>query len=114
MEKKNFILLSILFCFVFLLASCGENSSSDTNLKNGQRLTLKEDTPVATSKDGVDKIIDYENQKNEKGLDDMEANGETTVLSKGTEVNVVDVGITTEVQTDDGTDYYAPEELFEK
>jgi hypothetical protein len=108
--KKTFILF--LIGLSLILVGCGSNSVSSSNLKNGQSIILPSDTPVASSKENVDKIISYVKNKNGSALNNMELQGDATVLSKGTKVNVVKVGIVTEIETEQGIHWFAPIENF--
>lgn len=110
MKKKNIALLSITLMFIFILVGCG--SSSSNNIKTGQRITLSDDLIVCDSKSDEDKFSKYAIANNIKGEQEMLNNGEAVTLSKGTEVNVVDAGITVaEIETSDGKDYYVEAEL---
>jgi len=107
--KRLFMFLLLIFT-VFLLAGSA-SSSSPSILQNGQSITLSNKTPVCSSKQNVDKLLFYLNQKNDSGVQSMYNGGEVKDLPKGTKVNVVNIGLVTEVETS-GTHWFAPMELF--
>lgn len=108
--KRLTIILLLVFS-IFFLVGCGSDSASST-LKDGQSITLSDVTPVCSSKDNVDKLISYMQQKNNSGIKSMYINGEVKDLPKGSRVNVVNTGIVTEIETSDGSHWYGPMELF--
>ncbi|MGU9539185.1 hypothetical protein ACQX0N_09415 [Clostridium tepidum] len=121
MKKKNLfkmvlLCLSIILC-MGLFVGCGESeeesSSTSSNLSSGERITLSEDALVCSSKKNVDKMIDYIHEKNSAGKQEMYERGDATILPKGTEVNIVKVGIVTEVETENGQTWFAPIEVFQ-
>lgn len=106
---KN-ILLIILTCFIFCLVGCSTDSSTDYT--SGDRIVLSYDAPVCSTKDNVDKMINYISKNNEEGQNEMIERGEATILPKGTEVNIVKNGIIVEIQTKSGNEYFAPFEAI--
>ncbi|NFS07349.1 hypothetical protein FDE99_06195 [Clostridium botulinum] len=122
MKKKKFFKM-VLLCLSFILClglfvGCGDeddssSTSSSSSLSSGERITLSEEAVVCSSKENVDKMIDYIREKNSAGKQEMYERGDATILPKGTEVNVVKVGIVTEVETENGTTWYAPIEVFQ-
>lgn len=107
MKKKNIILILVTLLFSIMLIACGGSS-----LSSGQRITLSSDTPVCSSKDNVDKVINFVNQNNEQGLEEMESSGEACTLPAGTEVNIIKTGIVIEIETSSGSHYFAPKEVI--
>lgn len=110
------IIMIIISCFmVFSLIGCGDSSSSSSsssNLTSGKRITLSDDAPVCSSKENVDKMISFVQNNNSKGQQEMIQRGEATILPKGTEVNIVKSGIVIEIETQNGTRWFAPEEAI--
>lgn len=106
------IFLVILSCFiVFSLMGCGDSdTSSSSNLSSGQSITLSDDTPTCSSKENVDKMIDFVQNKNSAGEQGMLDRGEAKILPKGTKVNIIKVGTVVEMEDENGTKYFAPEE----
>jgi len=94
---------------VAMLSGCG---GVNTSLTNGQQLTLTSNTPVGSSKEDVDKIINYVKANNESGLEEMESTGDARVLPAGTTVTIVKIGIVTEIKTKNGGQYFAPIEVL--
>lgn len=113
---KRIITILISCILILSLVSCGSSSStstsSKTTLHSGQSITLKDDTLVCSSKNNLDKMLSFMSQKNKDGQNQMLLNGQATILSKGTKVNVTSVGITTEVESN-GKKWYAPMEVFQ-
>jgi hypothetical protein len=56
MRKILSILITLMFTIV--LISCGD-SSSKTSLHSGQSITLSKDAPVCSSKENVDKMMNF-------------------------------------------------------
>lgn len=101
---------ALLICFAILsLIGCGDSSSYATT---GQSITLSQDTPVCSSKENVNKMISYVQNNNNDGASEMEKNGEATVLPAGTKVNIVKSGIVTEIETESGEKWFAPNEVI--
>lgn len=121
--KKKKILKAVLLCLSIILCmglfvGCGDedessSTSSTSNLSSGERITLKDDAFVCSSKENVDKLIDYIREKNSSGEQEMIDRGEVITLTKGTEVNIVKVGIVTEIETGNGEKWFAPIEVFQ-
>lgn len=107
---KKMICVVLCLLSVAMLSGCGD---TNTSLRNGQEITLSSNTPVASSKANVDKIINYVNANNESGLREMESMGDAEVLSAGTKVTIVKVGVVTEIETQYGAQYFAPIEVLE-
>lgn len=117
--KKNKFLKAVLLCLSIILCmgvlmGCGDDSSStSSSLTSGKRITLSDDAPVCSSKENVDKMIDYIRENNSAGKQEMINRGDATILPKGTEINIVKGGIVVEIETKDGTTWFAPKEVFE-
>ena len=110
-------IISIFISFIISLSfiSCGSSSSSSsTTLHTGQSLALSKDAPVCSSKENVDKMINFVKEKNSSGQDQMLARGEAKILPKGTQVNVISISATlvVEVETQDGKKWFAPDSAF--
>ncbi|WP_123052979.1 hypothetical protein [Clostridium sp. JN-1] len=105
LNKKTFI---IIFCFIIsiFMVGCGDDSSSNFNV--GEKITLSADAPVCSSKDNVDKMINYLQNKNEQAIEDMENNGEAKVIPQGSDVTIVKLGTVIEIEDSDGQDWYIP------
>ncbi|EHI99760.1 hypothetical protein CDLVIII_3185 [Clostridium sp. DL-VIII] len=87
-------------------------STSSKELHSGQSVTLKADTLVSSSKENDDKLMSYINKKNKDGENQMLISGQATILKKGTKVNIISIGITTEIEVN-GEKWYAPLECFQ-
>lgn len=105
-------IISAIICLLIMLSLIGCSSSSSSNITTGQSITLSDDTLVCTSKANEDKLISFINANNTSGENGMIQRGEAVILPKGTKVNIIDAGITTEIETQDGQDYFAPMELI--
>jgi len=107
------ILISCLF--ILTLVGCGNVSSSGTSAKStlhsGQSVTLSNNTLVCSSKDNLSKMLSFMREKNEDGQNQMLLNGQATILSKGTKVNVISTGMTVEIETSDNKKWVVPMEL---
>lgn len=120
MKKKKFfkmvlLCLSIILC-LGIFVGCGdeeESSSTSSSLNSGERITLSDDVPACSSKENVDKMIDYIKEENSAGKQEMISRGDAIILPKGTEVNIVKVGIIVEVETENGETWFTPIEAFE-
>lgn len=120
---KKLLMFLLLMFTVSQLAGCGSSqsssspsssssSSSSSIPQTGQSITLSDVTPVCSSKENVDKLLSYLREKNDSGLKSMYSRGEVKDLPKGTKVNVVKMGLVTEVETASGTHWFAPMEMF--
>lgn len=98
-------------------SSSSETSSSkpnDKNLRSGQSIVLNKNILVCSSKDNLDKMLSFMSAKNEDGQNQMLLNGQATILSKGTKVNVIDAGIAvTKIETLNSETWFAPREMIE-
>ena len=90
---KKIINILLLVIFAFSLVGCGEDTSTSTtsvsNIKPGQNITLSESTIVLTSQDAISELDNYSSNNNQSGQQDMISNGEAVVLPAGTQINVV-------------------------
>ncbi|ENK1242979.1 hypothetical protein AB2063_001107 [Clostridium botulinum] len=121
--KKNKFFKMVLLCLSIVLCmgvfvGCGDedessSTSSTSNLSSGERITLSEEAVVCSSKENVDKLIDYIREENSAGKQEMYERGDAITLPQGTEVNIVKVGIVTEVETENGSTWFAPIEVFQ-
>ncbi|NFT02951.1 hypothetical protein FDF18_06465 [Clostridium sporogenes] len=121
--KKNKFFKMVLLCLSIVLCmgvfvGCGDedessSTSSTSNLSSGERITLSEEAVVCSSKENVDKLIDYIREENSAGKQEMYERGDAITLPQGTEVNIVKVGIVTEVETGNGETWFAPIEVFQ-
>lgn len=121
-DKNNNFLIPIILVIIAVVwaissfshssSSPTETTSTGTSFSNGQSIILSADTPVCSSKENVDKLINYVREKNNSAVNTMYARGEVKDLPKGTKVNVIKAGIVTEVETENGTHWFAPMELF--
>lgn len=98
---------------IIRVIGCSGSNSSSTDLKSGQSLKLSENALVCSSKDNVDKIISYINNDNQEAIQNMHLRGEATVLKSGTTIDIIKVGIVTEIETQNGERWFAPFEVFE-
>lgn len=87
------------------------STSSKTTLHSGQSVTLSDGTLVCSSKENLSKMLSFMREKNKDGQNQMLINGQTTILSKGTKVNVINTGITAEIEVN-GEKWFAPYELI--
>ncbi|ADK14742.1 hypothetical protein [Clostridium ljungdahlii] len=87
-------------------------TNKSTDFKEGEEITLSEDASVCSSKDNVDKMINYLQNKNEQAIENMENKGEAKVIPKGSNITIVKLGIVVEIEDSNGQDWYAPYEVF--
>lgn len=101
MKSKNIgIILIIILFIVVIFSGCGDdssNSSKQLNIKEGQRITISEDTLACTSEDYVKQLDNYSNANNKQGMTDMQNNGEAVVIPSGTDANVVKIMVTSDL-----------------
>lgn len=88
--------------------------NNDKTLRSGQNIILSKNTPVCSSKDNLDKMLSFINANNNEAVNNMILKGQATILSKGTQVNVIDSGIlVTEIETLSGESWFAPREVIQ-
>ena len=90
--------------------SATTNTSKD--FKEGEEITLSSDASVCSSRDNVDKMINYVQNKNEQAIENMENKGESKVIPKGSNITIVKLGIVVEIEDSNGQNWYAPYEVF--
>lgn len=107
----SIILVSIIM--IFSLVGCDDtSSSSNSSLHSGQRLKLSQEGLFCSSKENVDKMLDYMDQKNSKGQNEMISQRKAIVLPKDTEINIRHIGMVTEIETANGEKWFAPSETI--
>lgn len=97
-------------------SSSNKNSSqsNDKTLRSGQSIVLNKDELVCSSKENLDKLLSFINQKNKDGENQMLLNGQATFLRKGTKLNVIDGGIAvTEIETSTGEHWFTTRETIQ-
>lgn len=104
MKKKRFIKIIILISMLFIgimFVGCDNSSSNDSskqlNIKEGQRITISEDTLACISEDYVKQLDNYSNTDNKQGMTDMQNDGEAVIIPAGTDVNVVRIMVTSDL-----------------
>ncbi|KIL06893.1 hypothetical protein SR42_15080 [Clostridium botulinum] len=99
------------------ISSSNENSSqpNDKILHSGQSIVLNKDALVCSSKDSLDKMLSFLNANNKDAATNMLLNGQATMLSKGTKINIIDAGVVvTKIETLNGESWFAPREIIEQ
>ena len=90
-HKPGSVLVAII-CIIFgalifigihaLIISENNNNNITSNLQSGQEITLKDSIWVCSSKDNVDRLIDYSKNKNQDAISQMEINGEMKTIGQ--------------------------------
>ncbi len=120
---KKLILLLMAVALLFVVAGCGGVSKNNvpindvTKTSAGNDVVLSEDTLMATSSEGMDKLIEMANANNKDAIQRMLDNKELYSLGAGTKVTVIDRGFSkanVEVATGEltGTKGILPVELL--
>ena len=111
MVMKRIISLFISCIFLSTLIGCENSSRSKSTLNSGQSLKLSDYALVCSSKDNLDEMLLFINQKNDDAQNQMIASGKAKILPKGTKVNIISIGTNVEIETSDNEKWFAPMEV---
>ncbi|MBW9157811.1 hypothetical protein G9F71_013630 [Clostridium sp. FP2] len=88
-------------------------STSSSDLRSGQTITLKSALPVCTTKENLERLDNIMREKNETSKTNMFNNGEVIVINSGNNIEIVDVGIFTSEIEYLGNRYFTHRDMLE-
>ncbi|MBU3126047.1 hypothetical protein [Clostridium tagluense] len=89
-------------------------SSSVSDFRNGQSVTLTADLPACITKENLDRLDNIMREKNKDAQTEMLISGDVIVISSGSKIEIVDKGVfTTKVKYIFG-EYYGNTEFIEE
>ncbi|MBW9154891.1 hypothetical protein [Clostridium tagluense] len=110
-DWKLFGIGFIVFIIIVALVSTKSDknittTSSSSDLKSGQNISLTADLPACTSKENLNNLNNYMMQKNEDAKNKMLSSGEVIVISSAEKIDIVDLGaLTTKINYNEN-EYY--------